>query len=164
MSHRLTPAEHRVRLQVELAHETHLTLAHEQVDQEDLGAELAVDGSLVSRWCSTKCKDSVGLVDAILANGRWPEVAHRLLRFIGDRTGFDIVPHEGAGPAAVPLADVVVRASTLTVKAVEGEADGIIVPSEASAELEAWNELLRVAVPRRQQLMRILGRMPGDRR
>lgn len=158
------PLVRRVRLQLELAHEADRCIGAEREDNDVVGDELGVDGSVVSRYRSPRCKDSVGLVDAVLAFGRYPELTHRLLQFVGDRTGFDIVPHEGALPATIPLVQVVHRAAALTTAAVDGEADGVITDAEASRELDEWNELLRVAMPRRQQLLRILGRLPGERR
>lgn len=157
-------AVRRPKLKLDLSREVARAFVDEEVDRETFAGEVGVDDSLVSRWSSPRCKDSIGLVETVLAAGKFPTMAHRLLRWVGDRSGFEIVPIEGARPVTIPLAALVLKLSGVTVAAVDGEADGILTPEEAQRELEQWNELLRVAMPRRQQLMRVLGLMPGIRR
>lgn len=142
------PAARRATLKVDLSRELAQAIAAEGIDQGGFAEACGVDDALVQRWTSPRCLDSVSPADIVLAGDRYPELALQLLRWCADPLGHDI-RNAPSGARDVPDMPKLVRDLTATmVASVEGEADGILTPSEISRELELLRNLMRV-VPAR---------------
>lgn len=146
----------REELRVETAVALRQSIGETQIDQLDLADAAGVDASIVSRMMSSKCGNTVTLVDLLmwLADDETRPVALRMMQFIATQSGLDVRETVRAAPAdphaMVREACDVIRTATVAM------ADGRIDVAEAHQIIGEMDEYERVAEPVRSHCLDVI--------
>jgi len=122
----------REELRVETAVALRQSIGETQIDQLDLADAAGVDASIVSRMMSSKCGNTVTIVDLLmwLADDECRPVALRMMQFIATQSGLDVGLARGDAAKANPQA-LVHEACDVIRTATAAMVDGKIEAPEA---------------------------------
>lgn len=141
----LRATRRREELRVEAARALRRAIHETAIDQLDLADAAGVDASIISRMMSTKCGNTVTIVDLVmwLADDETRPVALRLVQYLATQSRLD-VREIGVARTASPQALVHEACDVIRV-ATEAMADGQIDPAEARSILTEIREFEQVA-------------------